>query len=184
MNPAIVWLTGLSGCGKTTIARGLEAALAAEGHRVCLLDGDELRRGLSADLGFSAADRAENMRRACEVALLLARRGVTVIVALISPLHRERQRARQRAVETGVGFIEVFLDCPAEICERRDPKGLYKRARAGELADFTGVSAIYEPPENADLVLATGSETASQSAARIVAFLRDRPERLPKGLSG
>ncbi|MEQ1860469.1 MAG: adenylyl-sulfate kinase [Chthoniobacteraceae bacterium] len=171
---AILWLTGLSGSGKTTIATGIEQLLASEGVRACVLDGDDLRRGLSSDLGFSAEDRAENMRRAAEVARLLAHAGLVVIVALISPIRDERRRARETARAGGVEFAEIFLDCPLAICEQRDPKGLYKKARAGEIGDFTGVSAAYEPPDRAELVVRSGEEPPEDSVSKIMACLRSR----------
>lgn len=149
----VVWLTGLSGSGKTTVARALEQLLQNEGRPVCVLDGDCLRRGLCSDLGFSPEDRQENIRRVGEVARLFADAGLICIVALISPYRRERERARA-AAPTG-RFLEVYINAPLEVCERRDPKGLYARARAGELKDFTGISAPYEPPTQPEIELRT-----------------------------
>lgn len=140
----VIWLTGLSGAGKSTIADALQQRLREEGHLVYVLDGDTLRRGLNADLGFSAADRRENIRRVGEVAALFADAGFLTITALISPFRADRERARD-----AIGaerFLEVFVDVPLEVCEQRDPKGLYRRARAGELPEFTGISSPYEPP--------------------------------------
>jgi adenylyl-sulfate kinase len=168
----IIWLTGLSGSGKTTIATELQSIVRRGGKAVCVLDGDELRRGVSSDLGFSPADRAENVRRVAEIARLMARAGLIVIVALISPFRQDRQKAREIACAGGVEFIEVFLDCPLAICEQRDPKGLYRKARAGELAAFTGVDAAYEAPQNAGIVLRTDTESARESISRLVAHLR------------
>jgi adenylyl-sulfate kinase len=150
---AVVWLTGLSGSGKTTIARALEARLQAERQLVYVLDGDVIRRGLSSDLGFSDADRAENIRRAGHVAAMLADAGLIVITAFISPFRGDREQVRE--VIGAERFLEVFLDAPLDVCEQRDPKGLYAKARAGEIADFTGISSPYEPPETPALVLRT-----------------------------
>lgn len=166
----VIWLTGLSGAGKTTIARALETALKAEGRAVFVLDGDCLRRGLCADLGFSPADRRENIRRVGEVARLFADAGMVCIVALISPYRQDRARARAAAGSRG--FLEVYINAPLAVCERRDPKGLYARARRGELADFTGVSAPYEPPGPAELELRTDQLDVPTCVARVRAELR------------
>ncbi len=168
----IIWLTGLSGAGKTTLATGLTQFLNRHHRPACLLDGDEIRRGLSADLGFSPEDRAENVRRAAEVAGLLARSGLVAIVALISPMESERRKARALAASTGAGFFEVFVDCPLAVCEQRDPKGLYKRARGGSVAAFTGIDAIYERPANPEITLRTGEESPEESLARLVDLIR------------
>ncbi|HVT47399.1 MAG TPA: adenylyl-sulfate kinase [Vicinamibacterales bacterium] len=148
-----IWLTGLSGAGKTTLACALHAALVARGRSACVLDGDALRCGLCQDLGFSEADRAENVRRVGEVARLLVDAGVTAIVALISP--RRADRDRVRGLFTAGQFVEVFVAAPLSICEARDVKGLYARARRGELAEFTGISAPYEPPLAPEIRLCT-----------------------------
>jgi adenylyl-sulfate kinase len=161
----VVWLTGLSGAGKTTIARVLEIELRGAGHPVCVLDGDCLRRGLCADLGFSPEDRQENIRRVGEVARLFADAGMICIVALISPYRQDRARAR--AAAPGNRFLEVFVNSPLDVCERRDPKGLYARARAGELKEFTGVSAPYEPPLAPEVELRTDLEDIAQCVARL-----------------
>ena len=174
LSGAIIWLTGLSGSGKTTISTELEKILRRSNKRACVLDGDDLRRGLSSDLGFSPEDRAENIRRVAEVARLMARAGLVVIVALISPFQNDRQKARAIAAASGVDFIEVFLNCPLAICERRDPKGLYRRARAGEIAAFTGIDAAYEAPLHPEIVLCTGTESRSDSIAKLVASIRSR----------
>jgi adenylyl-sulfate kinase len=166
----VVWLTGLSGSGKTTVAEELAAQLERGGHRATILDGDRLRAGLNSDLGFSPADRAENIRRAGEVAALFAEAGVIAIAAFISPYREGRERARRAA--GAERFFEIFLDTPIEECERRDAKGLYRRARAGEIPDFTGVSAPYEPPVAPDLRLS--AMTVEESAGRIVALLTER----------
>lgn len=167
--PAIAWFTGLSGAGKSSIANAVDRALSQGGRHTMVLDGDNLRLGLNRDLSFSAADRAENIRRAAETARLMAEAGFVVIVSLISPYREERAAARQIAGD--IPFLEVFIDTPLMICEERDPKGLYSRARAGLLADFTGISAPYELPEKPDLVLRTEGCTAEQSAAPLVSGL-------------
>jgi adenylylsulfate kinase len=168
----VVWLTGLSGSGKSTIARTLERRLAARGRLVYVLDGDNFRHGLASDLGFSPSDRQENIRRAGEVAALLADAGVIAVTAFISPYRQDRQRARSAA--PAGRFVEVFVDTPLDECERRDPKGLYRRARAGELADFTGVTAPYEPPESPELVLDAMGQSAERCAADLEACLAAR----------
>lgn len=168
---AIIWLTGLSGSGKTTVAGELARLIRRAGPGACVLDGDDLRRGLNSDLGFSPAERAENVRRVAEVARLMARTGLIVIVALISPFRNDRRRARGTALAGGVGFMEVFLDCPLTICEQRDPKGLYRKARAGELVAFTGIGSAYEPPEHPEIVLRTGAESSAESISRLAAHV-------------
>ncbi len=166
----VVWLTGLSGAGKTTIARALEVELRRSGRAVCVLDGDCVRRGLCSDLGFTPADRQENIRRVSLVARLFADAGLICIVALISPYRRDRERARAAAP---VGrFLEVFVNSSLEVCERRDPKGLYARARAGELKDFTGISAPYEPPLTAEVELRTDWLVVGECVTRLQAKLQ------------
>ncbi|MBZ5713347.1 adenylyl-sulfate kinase [Nannocystis pusilla] len=147
----VVWLTGLSGAGKSTIAARVDALLHARGHHSYILDGDNLRFGLCRDLGFSPEDRAENVRRLGEAARLLQDAGLIVLVAAISPYREDRARVRERLPPGG--FLEVFVDAPLAVCESRDPKGLYRRARAGEIAGFSGIDAPYEPPEAPDLRL-------------------------------
>ncbi len=169
---AVVWLTGLSGSGKSTLAYALERALVSGGHAAFVLDGDNLRHGLNSDLGFSPADRDENIRRVGEVAALFAEAGVIAIAAFISPYQAGREHARQ-AVGTD-RFIEVYLDVPVEVCEQRDPKGLYKRARAGEIKEFTGISAPYERPESPELALDTDHRDVKSCVADIM-------ERLSQG---
>jgi len=149
----VVWLTGLSGSGKSTIARMLEAELACRGRLCYVLDGDNLRHGLNADLGFSAGERTENIRRVGEVAALFADAGLITLVAFISPFRVDRDRAR--ACTSAGRFLEVFVDAPLSTCELRDPKGLYKKARAGEISDFTGLDSPYEPPVNPEITLNT-----------------------------
>jgi bifunctional enzyme CysN/CysC len=161
-----VWLTGLSGSGKSTVAVALERLLVAEGRPAYRLDGDNLRLGLNADLGFSAEDRDENVRRAGEVARLLADAGVVAIVPLISPYRLGRDRARAVHDAAGLPFLEVFVDTPIELCEQRDPKGLYAKARAGEITGFTGIDDPYEAPVAPELVLTPADgDPASQAAA-------------------
>ena len=167
-----VWLTGLSGSGKSTIARELERALHAQGRHAFVLDGDTLRTGLNQDLGFSREDRAENVRRTAEVARVLNDAGLIAIVALISPFRAERENAR--AIVGAERFVEVHVDTPLEVCEARDVKGLYAKARAGEVAEFTGISSPYEAPLEPALVLHAGSETAAESAARLLALIQAR----------
>ncbi|MFE1601335.1 adenylyl-sulfate kinase [Methylobacterium sp. ID0610] len=169
--PCIVWLTGLSGAGKSTLANLVEADLATAGRHATILDGDNLRCGLNRDLGFSDADRVENMRRTVEVARLMADAGLIVLVSLISPFRRERAQAR--AAAGAVPFIEVHVDAPLAECERRDPKGLYRRARSGEIAHFTGIDSPYEAPEAPDLHLDTGRLAPEQAAARVIAHLEE-----------
>jgi bifunctional enzyme CysN/CysC len=169
---AIVWLTGLSGAGKSTVATELERELFAKGLHTYILDGDNIRHGLSANLGFSPEDRTENIRRVAEVARLLMDAGVLVITAFISPYRDDRRLARSLVNEGE--FIEVFVDAPLAVCEERDPKGLYKKARAGEIESFTGVSAPYEPPEAAEIVVHTDQQTPSECVALIIDFLKQQ----------
>ncbi len=167
-----VWLTGLSGAGKSTIANGLIAVLRQRGHAALLLDGDVLRNGLSRDLSFSVQDRAENVRRAAEIARLAANAGIVPVVALISPLQSERARARDIV---GAGrFIEVFVDTPLMLCEARDPKGLYVQARKGAIKEFTGISSPYEAPESPDLRLSTEGSSPDQCVQAIMDHLARR----------
>ncbi|MBY0611847.1 MAG: adenylyl-sulfate kinase [Beijerinckiaceae bacterium] len=165
----IVWFTGLSGAGKTTIALKIKERLDALNLRCCLLDGDDLRRGLNSDLGYSDEDRVENMRRTAEVAALMARAGLITISSLISPFAKERRIAR--VVAGDLPFFEVFIDAPLALCEQRDPKGLYKRARQGSIKDFTGIGSAYEPPVSPDLRLDTGMSSADDLAAKVVELI-------------
>jgi len=167
---ATVWMTGLPGSGKSTIAAGVEAHLLGEGRSTYILDGDNLRHGLNGDLGFSAADRAENVRRTAEVSALLADAGVVVLVALVSPYRADRDRARAVHAARGLPFLEVHVATPLEECERRDPKGLYARARAGEISGLTGVDDPYEPPESPEVVVGVG-DGVEADVARILAAL-------------
>jgi adenylylsulfate kinase len=168
---AVVWLTGLSGSGKSTIARAAEERLAAAGRLAYVLDGDNLRHGLCADLGFAAADRTENIRRVGHVAALLADAGVLVLTAFISPFRADRAAAR---AVLGADLLEVFVDAPLAACEARDPKGLYRKARAGEIAEFTGVSSPYEPPEHPDLHLRTADASLAMCVDALLALLQQR----------
>lgn len=167
----VVWLTGLPASGKTTLAREVERQLLAGGRSACVLDGDRLRAGLSADLGYSSADRSTHIRRVAQVAAILADAGLVAIVALISPTRADRAAARQ--VCGADRFYEIFVDTPLEICEGRDPKGLYRQARQGTLAEFTGVSAPYEPPRHPELLVDTVHLTPEQGARAILAALPD-----------
>ena len=170
--PSVLWFTGLSGAGKSTIANLVETELHRRGCHTYMLDGDNVRHGLNKDLGFTQADRVENVRRVAEVARLMADAGLIVLVSFISPFRSERRMARD-LMEEGE-FLEVFVDTPLEIAEGRDPKGLYAKARAGELANFTGIDSPYEPPEHAEVRLDTTSLTAEESAAQVVQALEER----------
>jgi len=169
--PAVVWFTGLSGAGKSTIANLVEKKLTALGRHAYILDGDNIRHGLNRDLGFSDADRVENIRRVAETAKLFVDAGLIVLVSFISPFRAERRLARE-LVESGE-FVEVFVDTPLDVAEARDPKGLYAKARAGEIVRFTGVSSPYEPPEAPEIRLDTTSVPADALAERVVAHLQD-----------
>ena len=169
---ATVWFTGLSGSGKSTIANELERLLVASGQAAYVLDGDNLRHGLNADLGFAAADRDENGRRVAEVARLFADAGFVALVPLISPYRHARERAREAHEVAGLRFVEVFVDTSIEICEARDPKGLYRKARAGEITGFTGIDDPYEPPADPELVLRPEAGDAATLAAQVLTLLR------------
>jgi adenylyl-sulfate kinase len=151
----IIWLTGLSGAGKSTLADALCEKMKADGVVPLMIDGDLMRLGLTADLGFGAADRSENVRRAAGVAVISARSGIISICSLISPLRKDREIVRSLAHAQGVPFVEIFVNTPLEVCEKRDPKGLYKKARSGQIPEFTGISSPYEPPLHPELVVAT-----------------------------
>ncbi|KGD75074.1 adenylylsulfate kinase [Tatumella morbirosei] len=166
---AVVWFTGLSGSGKSTLADAVEQQLFQAGVNTFLLDGDNVRHGLCRDLGFSDADRKENIRRVGEVARLMADAGLLVLTAFISPHRSERQMVRE-LLEAGQ-FIEVFVDTPLHICEARDPKGLYRKARAGELTNFTGIDAVYEVPEQPELHL-NGEQLVTKLSEEIIDLLR------------
>jgi bifunctional enzyme CysN/CysC len=166
---ATVWLTGLSASGKSTIATMLEERLLAGGRPAYVLDGDNLRHGLNGDLGFDQASRSENVRRAAHVARLFADAGVVALVSLISPYAADRRIARRIHEDAGIPFTEVFVDTPIEECERRDPKGLYARARAGEVRGFTGVDDPYERPANPDVVIRTSDVSHAEAVELILA---------------
>ena len=168
---ATVWFTGLSGSGKSTVAAACERLLVDAGRPAYVLDGDNLRHGLNADLGFTADDRAENVRRVGHVARLLADAGVVALVPLISPYRADRDLVRSVHDEAGLPFLEVFVDTPIELCEQRDPKGLYAKARAGELTGFTGIDDPYEPPHAPELVLRPERGTAAAMAAAVLELL-------------
>jgi bifunctional enzyme CysN/CysC len=171
---AVVWFTGLSGAGKSTIAQALERELFNRAMHTYVLDGDNVRHGLNSNLGFSPEDRVENIRRVSEVAKLMADAGAVVITAFISPYRMERRRAREIALESNAEFIEVFIDAPLEVCETRDPKNLYKKARAGEIREFTGIDAPYEAPEDAEIVVRTDRQSVDESVAMILEQLLPR----------
>jgi adenylylsulfate kinase len=168
---AVLWFTGFSGSGKSTVAGALEQALHQLGVSTYLLDGDNVRHGLCRDLGFSDADRKENIRRVGEVAKLMVDAGLIVLSAFISPHREERQMVRDMVGEGR--FIEVFVDTPLAICEARDPKGLYKKARAGELRNFTGIDAVYEAPERPEIRL-DGEQLVTNLRVQVLDLLRDR----------
>ena len=170
--PCILWFTGLSGSGKSTVANALETALHEMGVHTYLLDGDNVRHGLCGDLGFSDEDRQENIRRVGEVAKLMVDAGLVVLSAFISPFQAERKMVRE-LVNDGE-FIEVFLDTPLAVCETRDPKGLYKKARAGEIKNFTGIDSTYEAPQSPEISLDTGANTVADSVNQIIAELKQR----------
>ena len=169
---AILWLTGLSGSGKSTVARLVEKQLVDRGVLAYVLDGDNVRHGLNADLGFGEKDRTENIRRIAEVAKLMADAGVVVLTAFISPFRADRARAR--SIAAAGSFLEVHVATPLEECERRDPKGLYKKARAGEIADFTGLTSPYEAPESPELVIGADGAAPESCAAELVNLLETR----------
>ena len=167
-NPCVIWLTGLSGSGKSTLANALEKELFKRGYHTFLLDGDNLRYGLTKDLGFDKESRIENIRRVSEVAKLFVESGLVIIVALISPFIKDREFARSLFKKEG-DFIEVFVNTPLEVCESRDAKGLYKKARAGEIEEFTGITSPYEKPLNPELTL-DNSENLQENVALVLEF--------------
>lgn len=161
---ATLWFTGLSGSGKSTIAVEVERMLLARRQPAYRLDGDVLRKGLNEDLGFSNEDRSENLRRMAQVSVLMAEAGVVSIVSVISPLRIHRDSARELHRKANLPFLEIYVQTPLQVCETRDPKGLYRRARSGEIPEFTGISAPYEPPEEPDLTLVTQGATPLECA--------------------
>lgn len=166
---AIIWFTGLSGSGKSTLAHGVEEQLHRMGCRTFVLDGDNVRHGLCGDLGFSAQDRVENIRRIGEVAKLFMEAGVIVLTAFISPFREDRNKVR--AMVRPREFIEIYCQCPIDVCEQRDVKGLYKKARAGEISQFTGISSPYEAPDTPELGINTSEKTLEDSVQRVVSIL-------------
>jgi bifunctional enzyme CysN/CysC len=171
--PCILWFTGLSGAGKSTVANMVEKKLLAMGRHTTILDGDNVRHGLNKDIGFTAEDRVENIRRVGEVAKLMVDAGLITLVSFISPFRSERQMAR--AMVEADEFLEVFVDAPLELCEQRDPKGLYAKARRGEIKNFTGIDSPYERPENAEMHLqVSAGETPEQLAERVIGLMEER----------
>jgi bifunctional enzyme CysN/CysC len=168
---AVIWFTGLSGSGKSTVAYAAERLLVGRGRFAVVLDGDNLRHGLNADLGFTPEDRTENLRRVAEVAALFAESGAIAIVPVISPYRASRDAARAVADAAGLRFVEVFVDTPIELCEQRDPKGLYAKARAGEIRGFTGIDDPYEAPEAPEVVLTPADGDPDTQASKLLAFL-------------
>ncbi|GBD37722.1 putative adenylyl-sulfate kinase [bacterium HR36] len=175
-----IWFTGLSGSGKSTLAYTLEHALVQRGHLAYVLDGDNIRHGLNKNLGFSAEDREENIRRISEVAKLFADAGIITMTSFISPYRKDRDNARRLHEQAGLPFIEVYLATPIEVCEQRDPKGLYKKARAGEIKQFTGIDDPYEPPLHPELVFNAAEVSPQQAAADLLNYLIRRDIILPE----
>ena len=165
----VMWFSGLSGAGKSTIADALEVALHERGYRTYVLDGDNIRRGLNKDLGFGDEDRVENIRRVAEVAKLMMDAGLVVITAFISPFRHDRQLARELIGPEN--FVEIYVSTPLEVCEARDPKGLYKKARAGELLNLSGIGSPYEPPLNPDLEIDTACVEVNEAVRKLVSLL-------------
>jgi adenylylsulfate kinase len=176
---AVLWFTGLSASGKSTISRLVEKALFTRGCQTYILDGDNIRHGLNSDLGFSPEDRVENIRRIGEVAKLMMDAGVIALTAFISPYRADRDRCRKIVPEGN--FLEIYCRCSLQECERRDPKGLYRRARAGEIPEFTGISAPYEEPQTPEVVLATDALTPEQCVQEVLAALEVRGILTPPG---
>ena len=173
----LIWFTGLSGSGKSTIAYTLEHALVQRGHLAYVLDGDNVRHGLNKNLGFSAEDRAEDIRRIGEVAKLFVDTGVITLTAFISPYRKDRDA--NRALMADGEFIEVYCKAPLEVCEKRDPKGLYKKARAGEIKGFTGIDDPYDEPENAEVVIETATTSPQEAVVKLLAVLEERGRLQP-----
>ncbi|KWT73328.1 putative adenylyl-sulfate kinase [Variovorax sp. WDL1] len=172
----VVWLTGLSGSGKSTLAQALKDRLSTSGALPVVLDGDRIRSGLCSDLGFDPPDRSENVRRVAEVAKIFQQGGWIALVAVIAPSREDRRLARRIIGEPN--FVEVFCECPLEVCEARDVKGLYRRARRGDIEQFTGISSPYEPPLRPDLVLHTASRSVSECVDTLLAHLLDRRDAM------
>ena len=170
----VIWYTGLSGSGKSTVANEVEKSLLSLGVKSYLLDGDNIRHGLNSDLGFTKEDREENIRRIGEVAKLFADSGTVTGVAFISPYRADRKRARDIVESAGLDFLEIYVKCPLEVCEKRDPKGLYKKARNGEIKNFTGLDAPYEEPLECELVLMSSEAPPPDLAAKVVELLKQK----------
>lgn len=170
--PLVLWFTGLSGSGKSTVANAVEKVLHERKTRTYILDGDNVRRGLNNDLDFSESGRVENIRRIGEVANLMLDAGLVVLTAFVSPFKSDRDKVRQTV--GAENFVEVFVDCPLEVCESRDVKGLYKKARAGEIPDFTGISSPFEAPENPEIHLHTDTEELAESVAKVLSFIEKK----------
>lgn len=170
--PCVIWFTGLSGAGKSTVANALEGELFRQGFHSYLLDGDNIRMGLNKDLGFSDAERVENIRRIGEVAKLFADAGLIALTAFISPFRADRDLVRKIMPEGE--FFEVYVHAPLDVCESRDPKGLYKKARAGQIKNFTGIDSPYEAPEKPELTINTGELSIEQSVQKLLAFLKEK----------
>ncbi|MBC8059116.1 MAG: adenylyl-sulfate kinase [Clostridiaceae bacterium] len=164
----LLWFTGLSGSGKSTVANSLDKRLSESGKVTYLLDGDNIRLGINSDLGFSNEDRTENIRRIGEIGKLFVDAGIITIACFISPLKADRESVRKNL---GADFIEIFVDCPLEECEKRDPKNLYKKARLGEIKEFTGITSPYEKPENPEIVVNTKEQTIDQCVDKILKYL-------------
>ena len=177
--PCILWFTGLSGAGKSTIAGAVEHKLFELGHHTYLLDGDNVRHGLNGDLGFSDEDRVENIRRIGEMAKLFADAGIIVLSAFISPFRADRRMVRDFVEENE--FIEVYMDTPLSECEQRDPKGLYRKARAGQIKNFTGIDSEYEVPIAAEIIIKTAENSVEQCADQIIKYLKDNDLIFSKG---
>lgn len=173
-NSIVIWMVGLSGSGKSTLARALENELHQQGYLTALMDGDNLRSGLNNNLSFSDGDRVENIRRAAEVSRLFAMNGVITICSLISPTKQVRDMARSII---GEKYLEVFIDCPLEVCENRDVKGLYAKARNGEIPDFTGISSPFEKPDNADISIDTANQDLKSSLQELLDKITDKIRR-------
>jgi len=168
----VLWFTGFSGSGKSTLAHAIEEQLHQQGCKTFVLDGDNIRHGLSSGLTFSEQDRKENLRRIGEVSKLFVEAGVIVLTAFISPFREDRERVR--SLMPHGDFLEVYVDCPIEVCEERDVKGLYRKARAGEVKEFTGISSPYEPPEKPELTVNTEQETLEESVQKVLSLLNER----------
>tara|TARA_Y100001935_G_C17233672_1_gene471788 strand:+ start:20 stop:622 length:603 start_codon:yes stop_codon:yes gene_type:complete len=168
----VVWFTGLSASGKSTLALAVQEKLYNSGYQTYVLDGDNVRYGLCSDLGFSAFDRKENLRRIAEVSKLMVEAGIIVLTAFISPFQKDRESVRSLFSESD--FIEIYCNATLKICEKRDPKGLYKKARAGEIDEFTGISSPYEVPSNPQLICETGEDSIENNVNKVLALLRER----------